>query len=236
MGAERLGVQAHGRPVGGLDLGRSDEPQHARGHGVRVVQDGAGFPARDERSGRRVGPVGERLCDAAHSALGRQPQHQRARQAHHREVLVVGGHGVQDGVGLRLVVDDRVVEGAVRLHVGHLHALAEADAVEGGELVEHVGGELVGAGVEKAASEPGQVTVGDVGADGDALLGGQGDGAAHGERVAGVEAAGHVGAADDVEHGGVVAHAPGAERLAEVGVQVDAGHGSALPEGLQARQ
>src|SRR5690606_14056317 len=43
-------------------------------------------------------------------------------------------------------------------------------------------------------------------------------------RVAGVEAAGHVGARDDAEHGAVVAEGPGAERFAEVGVEVDAGH------------
>ena len=41
------------------------------------------------------------------------------------------------------------------------------------------------------------------------------------ERVAGVEAAGDVGAGDDVEQGVVVAQPPDAEALAEVGVEVD---------------
>ena len=39
-----------------------------------------------------------------------------------------------------------------------------------------------------------------------------------------METARHVGAGDDAEHGVVVAQAPDAEALAQVGVEVDTGH------------
>ena len=43
-----------------------------------------------------------------------------------------------------------------------------------------------------------------------------------------MEAACDVGAGDDAEHGVVVAESPDAEALAQVGVQVDAGHVASL--------
>ena len=45
--------------------------------------------------------------------------------------------------------------------------------------------------------------------------------AAHDERVAGMEAARQVGAADDLQQRRIVAHLPGAEAFAKVGVEVD---------------
>ena len=101
------------------------------------------------------------------------------------------------------------------------------------ELVEDVGGEVGGVHVDAAAAEAGEVAVADLGADDDPALGGGGDGAPDGGRVAGVEAARDVGARDDVEHRLVVAEDPGAERLAEVGVEVDP-HGHARTLGAAA--
>jgi hypothetical protein len=49
----------------------------------------------------------------------------------------------------------------------------------------------------------------------------QGAASPHDVRVAGVAAAGYVGRIDDGEHGGVVAHGPGAVALAEVGIEVN---------------
>ncbi|MNT47226.1 hypothetical protein D3C72_1839220 [compost metagenome] len=63
---------------------------------------------------------------------------------------------------------------------------------------------------------------------------GQCEGLRHDLRVAGMQAAGDIGGADDIQDGFVVAHAIGAVSLAHVGVEVDAqgccilsGHGRA---------
>ena len=73
---------------------------------------------------------------------------------------------------LRLVVDDGVVERAVRLDVGDPAAGGSGDPVERGQLVEHVVGQLGRFDVDEPAAEAGQVAVGHLGADGDPARGG----------------------------------------------------------------
>jgi hypothetical protein len=46
--------------------------------------------------------------------------------------------------------------------------------------------------------------------------------------IPGVETAGHVGAGDDLQHRIVIAKAPHAKALAQVGVEVDTGHATSL--------
>ena len=158
-------------------------------------------------------------------ALGDAQEH-RAGESEEGQRAVVGGHGIHDGPRLHLVDRGGGVEGAVRLDVGDPGAGHPAHRLERAELVEHVGGEVGRVHVDAAAAEAGEVAVADLRADDDPALGGRGDGAPDGRRVAGVEAARDVGARHDVEHRLVVAEHPGAERLAEVGVEVDP-HGHA---------
>jgi hypothetical protein len=106
----------------------------------------------------------------------------------------------------------------VRLHVGD-----RPERRQSADLVPQLVGQLVSRHVDAAAAEAGQVAVAHLGADPDALGRGAGADAAHRGRVAGVEAAGHVGAGDDREQGVVVAQAPDAEALAQVAVQVHHG-------------
>ncbi len=61
-------------------------------------------------------------------------------------------------------------------------------------------------------------------ADGDAFLLRQPEGAGHDFGVAAVESAGDIGAGDDLQHGGIVAHDIGAVALAAIAIQVDASH------------
>jgi hypothetical protein len=117
-------------------------------------------------------------------------------------------------------VHDRVVERAVGLDVEDAVAGRAGQPVQGAELVDQVRHQVGAVVVDEAAAEAGQVAVAHLGADDDplghrALAGGQ-----QGPRVAGVEAAGHVGAADHVEHRVVVTELPGAEAFAEVAVEV----------------
>ena len=119
------------------------------------------------------------------------------------------------------MADGGVVERAVRLDVADPGALGPGDAVQRGQLVQDVGGELGRLDVDEPAAEAGEVAVGDLRPDGHARGSGAGAHAAHGRRVAGVEAARHVGAGDEAEQRLVVTQPPDAEALPEVGVEVD---------------
>ena len=88
-------------------------------------------------------------------------------------------------------------------------------------MVDDVGGQLGRVHVDEAPAEPDEVAVADLGADDDVALDRLGAHPLQGEAVAGVEAARHVRARDEVEHRRVVTQLPGAEGLAEVGVEVD---------------
>lgn len=92
------------------------------------------------------------------------------------------------------------------------------------DLVDHVSDQVLGCNVDAAAAEPGEVAIADLRADADTAVGRRLAGARQAGRVAGMEAARHVGAGDHVEHRLVVAQPPLPEALADVGVQINAGH------------
>ena len=121
----------------------------------------------------------------------------------------------------------------MRLQVRHRSPAGPGDAVEGGELVQDVVGELGRRDVDEPAAEPGEVAVGDLGADGDPGLDGAGTDPTHDRRVAGVEAAGDVRAGHDAEQGLVVPQPPDSEPLTQVGIEIDPalGHRRSLASG-----
>ena len=93
------------------------------------------------------------------------------------------------------------------------------------ELVGDHRRQLAGVDLHHAAAETLAIGEADVRADVDAPRGGGADRALHDHRVAGVEAAGHVGRRHHAEQRLVVAHAPGAVAFAEVRVEVDVHRG-----------
>ena len=110
----------------------------------------------------------------------------------------------------------------MRLDVAHPGTGRPRETVERHrDLVDHLGGELVGVDVDEAPPEAREVAVADLGPDGNATLGGHPAGGQDDGGVTRVEAAGDVRAGDDVEHRLVVAEDPPAVGLAEVGVEVD---------------
>jgi hypothetical protein len=113
-----------------------------------------------------------------------------------------------------------VVKGAVRLDVVHRGAHRVRDPVQCTELVQDVAEQLVEGHVQGAASEAGEVPVANVRADRDVQFIGGAAAVQHRYGVPGMEAAGHVGAGDELEHRRVIAHGPGAEGLPEVSVQI----------------
>ncbi len=109
---------------------------------------------------------------------------------------------------------------AVRLDVGDPASGSLRNALQRADLVDHVAKQLFAGRLHVAAAEAHQVPVTDMRADGDAALDRCLHGAKDSGRIAGVETAGDVGAADDVEHGDVVAHGPRAKAFAQVAVQI----------------
>ena len=180
--------------------------------------------ARHERALGRVAAVDEELPHRPQPRLLRRPQERRAGQAEHRQLRGVVADGRDDRGRLRLVVHDRVVQRAVRLDVAHRRPGHPAHPVQRADLVDDVVGELVRRDVDEPPAEPGEVAVPDLGPDHHPRLGGERAGAAQRRRVAGVEPARDVRRRHEPEHRLVVAEHPAAERLAEVGVEVERVH------------
>ena len=109
--------------------------------------------------------------------------------------------------------------------VRHRRAGRLGDSVQRADLIHDVGEQIVRGDVDESPAEPGHVAIADLCADAHTTLGGQPAHPQQAGRVARVETAGHVGAGDDAQHGVVVTEPPDAEALAQVGVEVDRGHG-----------
>lgn len=94
---------------------RAGHPGDPVGDDVRVVQDGTGLASADQLPVGCVGPIGEGLTDRLRAFIGGDVQRGRAGQAEQRQGRVVGANGRHDRACLLLVMDDRVVQRAVRL-------------------------------------------------------------------------------------------------------------------------
>ena len=99
------------------------------------------------------------------------------------------------------------------------------------DLVDDVSGEFVRVDLDTAPAEARQIEVTDLRTDPDSPPHGGGAGTGQADGIAGVETAGQVRAADDIEHRLVVAERPHAEALGQVGVEVDGGHQVSLRSG-----
>ena len=132
---------------------------------------------------------------------------------------MIAGQGLQDGRAHIRVCHHVVVERAVRFDIGQLQSLAQRHAFQRSHLVVQAGDDFLGAEAHAAAAEADQVGIGRMGADTDAVAGGQRQGPAQGHRVAAVKATGDVGLVDMGHHLFVQAHGPAAIALAEVAVQ-----------------
>jgi len=124
-----------------------------------------------------------------------------------RKVLIVDDHPIVRQ-GLRLMIDNGVVESAVRFHVADPAALGASEAVQRAKLVDHRSGQVGGGHVDEAATESGEVGIADLGPDHHAALDRRVAGRTQGRRVTGMEAAGDVGAGDQLQHGVIVTQTP----------------------------
>jgi hypothetical protein len=120
------------------------------------------------------------------------------------------------------------VQRAMGFDVRHRRAGGVRDRLQRADLIHDIGKKILGCDVYEAPVEPGQVAIAHLRSDAHAALGSR---PAYPQQAGGiscVETAGHVGAADDREHGVVVTEPPNAEALAQVGVEIDTGHSASL--------
>ena len=120
------------------------------------------------------------------------------------------------------VAHRHVEQGAVRLDVLDRHALGGGDAGDRGDLVEHEVFGFLRRDVQLAPAEADEIGKPRMRADRDAVRLREPNRVAQHRRIAGVKSRGDVGRGDRAEQAGVVADGVGAERLAGVGVDVDA--------------
>ncbi len=113
-----------------------------------------------------------------------------------------------------------VVQRAVGLDVVNGSPHGVRHAVERAELVQHCPEEVVEGHVHGPEPKAREVRVPHLGTHPDVELKRGPAGVQHGDRVPGVQSAGHAGAGDEREHRGIVPHGPGAEGLPQVSVQI----------------
>jgi hypothetical protein len=102
------------------------------------MENGAGLGARDECSVRVVGAVCERLGNSPKPGFLSEAQDFGTGEAKDRKVGVNRFHGVHDGARLGCVLDDRVVEAAVGLHVLDAGPGGGGQRLQSTDLVDHV--------------------------------------------------------------------------------------------------
>ena len=182
----------------------------------------AGQAPRHQVTAGGVGTVGKGLepqwhADFITQGLGRAVV--CSRHQHQRQPTAIGCHGFEHRAQLEGVGHHVVVQRAVGFDIGHAATQYFADAIQGADLIMQQVTDFLGAAGHGPAAEADQVRVGRMSTDNHPVLQRQGHRAAHGAGVAGVVAAGDVGAVDVGHDFGVQAHAPAAKTFAHVAVE-----------------
>src|SRR4029453_5914181 len=136
----------------------------------------------------------------------------RDQRSDHRSCLLVIVHGP-------------VVESTMRLDMAHSGTGDTSEAIERPDLIDHVIGQTLRVDINAAAAESGEIVVADLGTDGHTAADGCFAYSTQGVGGAGMEAAGDIGAGDDVQQRLVITQLPDAESLAEIAIEVDDGRG-----------
>ncbi len=220
MDADRIDLTGDALARGGIDRLLVDHaPDVLHGFG-RVLDHRIGFLARRQEAGIRVGPVGKDFLGNAQAVLAGGFALLGIGLGEEDQVAINSPRGPCDGLGHLDAFRRHVGHHAMRFHVGNLGAMEGRDRLQGADLVGDVGLQLLDGEIDDAAAEPLEVGKARMGADRHAVLRAELHRIHHHDRVAGVEAAGHVGRGHDLQHLGVVAHHPRPEALAQVGVDI----------------
>lgn len=200
------------------------------GQGVRLIGDrlrvgmhGPRLVSRHQCAIGAVGTIGKPLADHPQTVRLGFRNHWSGRSQHeHRRIEErhCGGHRTC----LIDVAIHAVIQRAVGLDIAQPGAGDPTQTVERAQLIEHVGGEVVGLDIHPPSPESDEVRIADMRANDNATLRCRVHRATNGRRIAGVKTACNVRTRDDVEHGQVVAHRPVPIGLAKVRVEIDDAH------------
>ena len=225
MDADRVDLRRQEFAANGSQTAAREHVAHAGAGSFDILDHRAFFRSRLQASVVHIGAVGENFIHDAQprARAGVRLLGQRNREQRERRIDAAdrAGDGVRD-VGVAL---GDIGERAMRLHMGDSMSAQNRQRLRRAELIGDRALDLPCAHRQTAPPETCEVRKGDVGADGDSLFLGARKCRRHDVGVAGVEAASDIGARHDLEHGGVVAHAPMAETFPEVGVKIDGARG-----------
>ena len=209
-------------PAGDADQRpRLQHPLHVRPAGLGAMQHRAGLRTRHELAVVLVRPVREHLQRHPQTSALASPGQCRVGRGQQDQVPVQGPHRPRHGFRQRRIRASHVAQRAMGLHVRHPAPFRRRHALQRADLVDQPCLQFRRRQVHAAPAEALQIGKRRVRAEADPARQRRTHGLAHHQRVTGMEAAGDVRAGHHIEHGGVVAHRPGAEAFAEVGVEVD---------------
>lgn len=121
-------------------------------------------------------------------------------------------------------------------YIFHNRTAGFSRSLNGADLVDRFGDEVIVSDVEVAATKTCDVVVTNVCADADVACMGCAHSFEQHSGVAGMETAGNIGAGHQVKNSYVVAHDPAAVAFAEVAVEIDGGHEKSFQKTLTAKK
>ena len=221
LGARRIAVQAdraHGEldsPAVHGDDRSVDGDQHSLICCLVFRPQGAALVAGNERSVWQVAAVREAFGDRSEPRRCRRGEQLRAWRPEHRRHSGGRARRRADPIRAGPIGGSPVVEGAVRLHVGHARLFGLRAALQDRDLLGRLQLDHGGCDAERPPAEPLAIAVADVRPDRHPVRPRDPAQPAHGLLVAGVKAAGDVRARDHSQQRFVTGHP-----LADVGVQI----------------
>ena len=182
----------------------------------------ARFRPRDQRAVGFVRAVRKAFGDDAQSCGLPGADQRGVGRAKQNQLAIECRHGSRDGRREDLVSRGHVVQRAVRLDVLQSHAFGRRHTGDRRDLIEHEIFGFLRAHLHVAATEAGEIRKARMRADRDARCLRQPNRVSQHGRIAAMEAGGDIGGRDDLHQSAVVSDGIGAERFADVRVQVHA--------------
>lgn len=159
MQAQRLGLNTHTRTINRRELTRTSPINHAVHHSLRIMNHGTRLPARNQPALRRVATISERLTHTTHTLLRSNIQRNRTRQQQNRHIRRKRAHPINHRTRLLLMMRNRVIQRAMRLHIRKLPASGTHHRIQRTNLIQNIIRQLSRRNIHKTATKTSQIPV-----------------------------------------------------------------------------